>query len=64
VQSRVVKANLLAAMNNKALPDQYDGYASCPLVVGVDKLILAEFSAYTGQVSFYPNRAAACWFSC
>eukprot|EP00045_Choanoeca_perplexa_P009322 m.89182 g.89182 ORF g.89182 m.89182 type:complete len:431 (+) comp14853_c0_seq1:60-1352(+) len=48
-ESRVVKANLLAAMQNKKLPDQYDGYASCPLVVGVDKLILAEFSAYTGQ---------------
>eukprot|EP00730_Choanoeca_flexa_P014029 TRINITY_DN5980_c0_g1_i1.p1 TRINITY_DN5980_c0_g1~~TRINITY_DN5980_c0_g1_i1.p1 ORF type:complete len:431 (+),score=117.73 TRINITY_DN5980_c0_g1_i1:116-1408(+) len=48
-ESRVVKANLLAAMENKPLPTTYEGYASCPLVMGVDKLILAEFSAYTGQ---------------
>ncbi|KAJ9048140.1 hypothetical protein DSO57_1038039 [Entomophthora muscae] len=28
---------------------KYDGYTSCPLLVGNSELILAEFSGYTGQ---------------
>ncbi|PKY42265.1 FAD/NAD(P)-binding domain-containing protein [Rhizophagus irregularis] len=51
VQSGVLKKNLLDAMTGIFDPHtaaKYDGYASCPLLVGRDKLILAEFSGYTG----------------
>ncbi|CAJ0744917.1 11372_t:CDS:10 [Entrophospora sp. SA101] len=49
-QSAVVKKNLLdliAGKFNTGEASRYDGYASCPLLVGRDKLILAEFSGYT-----------------
>ncbi len=42
-QAPVLVSNLLAARNHRALPGSYDGYASCPLVTGYGKLILAEF---------------------
>ncbi|KAI9313765.1 hypothetical protein BX666DRAFT_1973330 [Dichotomocladium elegans] len=45
----VLKANLIADMQGKPAQKEYDGYASCPLVVGRKELILAEFSGYTGQ---------------
>lgn len=51
VQSGVLKKNLLDVMSGKFDPPhaaKYDGYASCPLLVGRDRLILAEFSGYTG----------------
>ncbi|EGD77928.1 flavo-binding protein [Salpingoeca rosetta] len=48
-ESGVVKQNLLAALEGKPLPAKYDGYASCPLVTGRGKLVLAEFSGFTGQ---------------
>ncbi len=47
-QAPVVVANLLAAMRGKPLGAAYDGYASCPLVTGYGKLILAEFD-YDGK---------------
>ncbi|RIA85634.1 hypothetical protein C1645_830486 [Glomus cerebriforme] len=50
-QSGVLKKNLLDSISNKFEPSnaaKYDGYASCPLLVGRNKLILAEFSGYTG----------------
>ncbi|CAG8567091.1 4624_t:CDS:10, partial [Acaulospora colombiana] len=49
-QSGVVKKNLLHAIiegPNSSDVAKYDGYASCPLVVGQDKVVLAEFSGYT-----------------
>ncbi|RIB17165.1 hypothetical protein C2G38_2017068 [Gigaspora rosea] len=49
-QSGVLKKNLLNLINgnfNPTLAEKYDGYASCPLLVGRDKLVLAEFSGYT-----------------
>jgi len=52
VQSGVLKKNLLDTMAGKFDPQvaaRYDGYASCPLLVGNNKLILAEFSGYTGK---------------
>jgi sulfide:quinone oxidoreductase len=52
VQSGVLKKNLLDAMSGKLNSSgaaKYDGYASCPLLVGRNKLILAEFSGYTGS---------------
>ncbi len=47
-QAPVCVANLLAARRGEELRSQYDGYASCPLVTGYGRLILAEFD-YSGQ---------------
>ncbi|OZJ03087.1 hypothetical protein BZG36_03901 [Bifiguratus adelaidae] len=53
VESAVVKHNLAADLAGKPLSAEqaakYDGYTSCPLIVGKNKLILAEFSGYTGK---------------
>lgn len=35
--------NLLQVMNNEMLTHHYNGYTSCPIVTGYNKLILAEF---------------------
>eukprot|EP00043_Microstomoeca_roanoka_P014600 m.144906 g.144906 ORF g.144906 m.144906 type:complete len:430 (-) comp16054_c0_seq1:3037-4326(-) len=48
-ESGVVKKNVLSKLQNQPLAANYDGYASCPLVTGRDKLVLAEFSGFTGQ---------------
>lgn len=42
-QAPVVVNNLLQAMNGEILLNHYNGYTSCPLVTGYNKLILAEF---------------------
>jgi sulfide:quinone oxidoreductase len=42
-QAPVLVANLVAHRAGAALAARYDGYASCPLVTGYGKLILAEF---------------------
>ncbi len=47
-QAPVVVANLLAAMEKKALEATYNGYTSCPVVTGYGKLVLAEFD-YNNQ---------------
>jgi sulfide:quinone oxidoreductase len=47
-QAPVLVRNLLAFMRGKPLAGSYDGYASCPLVTGYGKLILAEFD-YDGN---------------
>jgi len=51
-ESGVVKFNLIAALEGRTLAEEakYDGYTSCPLIVSRDKLVLAEFSGYTGQI--------------
>lgn len=49
-ESGVVKHNLIADLQGKKVEQAaYDGYTSCPLIVGRDELILAEFSGYTGK---------------
>lgn len=49
-ESGVLKANLIADIEGKQIKElEYDGYTSCPLIVGREQLILAEFSGYTGQ---------------
>jgi sulfide:quinone oxidoreductase len=52
-QAPALVENLLALREGRALTGHYDGYASCPLVTGYGKLILAEFD-YDGtpQESF------------
>lgn len=42
-QAPVVEKNLLAVINGNPLTAKYDGYTSCPLVTGYNKLVLAEF---------------------
>ncbi|CAI8725214.1 sulfide:quinone oxidoreductase [Brevibacillus sp. IT-7CA2] len=42
-QAPVVEKNLLALINGTPLVARYDGYTSCPLVTGYNKLVLAEF---------------------
>ncbi|KAG0044804.1 hypothetical protein BGZ83_009926 [Gryganskiella cystojenkinii] len=48
-QSAVVKNNLLGDIFGENETIKYDGYTSCPLITGSDKLILAEFSGYSGK---------------
>ncbi|KAL0139387.1 hypothetical protein V8B55DRAFT_1523496 [Mucor lusitanicus] len=49
-ESGVLKKNLIADIQGKKIEQAvYDGYTSCPLIVGRDELILAEFSGYTGK---------------
>lgn len=42
-QAPVVAENLVACMRNQAMDSTYNGYSSCPIVTGYNKLILAEF---------------------
>lgn len=42
-QAPVVVENILAYMRNQHLSNTYNGYSSCPIVTGYNKLILAEF---------------------
>jgi sulfide:quinone oxidoreductase len=48
-QSSVTVQNILHSIKGQELKATYDGYTSCPLVTGKNKLILAEFSGYTGK---------------
>lgn len=45
----VTVANLLAVLDGQEPGQKYDGYASCPLVTGYGRLILAEFG-YDGEI--------------
>jgi sulfide:quinone oxidoreductase len=52
-EAPVATNNLLSLINGKPLDYRYNGYASCPLVTGRGKLILAEFDyALTPQETF------------
>ncbi len=42
-QTPVLVSNLVTAINGQEGKAAYDGYASCPLVTGYGKLVLAEF---------------------
>ncbi|MCA9593325.1 MAG: NAD(P)/FAD-dependent oxidoreductase [Myxococcales bacterium] len=47
-QAPVLTENLLSFRSKQKLAASYDGYASCPLITGFGKLILAEFD-YDGK---------------
>ena len=47
-QAPVLVANLLAAMEGRPLTASYDGYSSCPVVTGYNRMMLAEFD-YDGE---------------
>jgi len=48
-QAPVVAKNLLALFKAEELAESYDGYASCPLVTGYGRTIMAEFG-YGGKI--------------
>ena len=48
-QAPVTTENIVAFMEGRELTGHYDGYASCPLVTGYGRLILAEFG-YDGKI--------------
>ncbi|KAJ2234932.1 hypothetical protein H4R99_002813 [Coemansia sp. RSA 1722] len=65
-QSKVLKQNLLSQIQGGNSPSvEYNGYTSCPLVTGKHKLVLAEFSGYTGTPleTFFFNQAKEHAFS-
>jgi sulfide:quinone oxidoreductase len=53
-EAPVLVANLLAARDGGPLAARYDGYASCPLVTGYGKLVLAEFDYDGTPVESFP----------
>ncbi|XP_030765724.1 sulfide:quinone oxidoreductase, mitochondrial [Sitophilus oryzae] len=53
-QTEVVFENLEAVMKGKKMPLKYDGYASCPLVTGYNKCILAEFDYDLNPLETFP----------
>ncbi len=53
-QAPVLVKNLLALMEGKKLPSVYNGYGSCPIVVGYGKLILAEFDYDNKPTETFP----------
>lgn len=48
-QAPIVAENVLAVLDGKEPPCQYDGYGSCPLTVERGKIVLAEFG-YGGKL--------------
>src|SRR5699024_11009252 len=51
--STCCRRNLLAMINDKEMKAAYDGYSSCPVVTGYNKVILAEFVyGYEAEESF------------
>lgn len=53
-QAPTLVENLLAVRRGEAPTARYDGYASCPLVTGYGKLILAEFDYDGKPVESFP----------
>lgn len=53
-QAPVVENNLLALMRDEPLTAHYNGYTSCPLVTGYNKLVLAEFDYNQNPQETYP----------
>ena len=60
-ESGVLYGNVRRLMRGKELKKSYDGYTSCPLTVGNEKLVLAEFG-YDGAIleTFPFNQAKVC----
>ncbi|KAF2711397.1 FAD/NAD(P)-binding domain-containing protein [Pleomassaria siparia CBS 279.74] len=56
-QTPVLVSNLLGSMDGKEPTQTYDGYTSCPLLTGENKVLLAEFK-YAGV----PKETFNAWF--
>lgn len=53
-QAPVVVSNLLALMHGSEMKATYNGYSSCPIITGYDKLVLAEFDYENNPVETFP----------
>jgi sulfide:quinone oxidoreductase len=53
-QAPVLVKNLFALLDGKTMTAKYNGYSSCPIVVGYGKLILAEFDYDNKPVETFP----------
>jgi sulfide:quinone oxidoreductase len=53
-QAPVLVSNLLAVMKGKSMSASYDGYSSCPIITGYDKLVLAEFDYNNTPMETFP----------
>jgi sulfide:quinone oxidoreductase len=53
-QAPVLVDNLMSAMKGKLLTATYQGYSSCPIITGYDKLVLAEFDYDNQPVETFP----------
>jgi sulfide:quinone oxidoreductase len=54
-QAPVVAENVVADIEGKSAPVQYDGYGSCPLTVERGKIVLAEFGYGGKLLPSFPN---------
>lgn len=59
-QAPVVVHNMERAIDGKELDGKYSGYASCPLIIGRGKVMLAEF-AYGGELAETFDRSTGKW---
>lgn len=53
-QAPVLVANLLATMKNEPIDSFYNGYSSCPIITGYNKLVLAEFDYNNVPTETFP----------
>lgn len=53
-QAPVLVSNLLAVMKAKSMTASYNGYSSCPIITGYNKLVLAEFDYNNTPVETFP----------
>jgi sulfide:quinone oxidoreductase len=53
-QAPVLVKNLFSLLDGKPILEKYNGYSSCPIVVGYGKLILAEFDYDNKPVETFP----------
>ncbi|XP_012258148.2 sulfide:quinone oxidoreductase, mitochondrial [Athalia rosae] len=61
-QSKVVFGNITSDLDGKQAKETYDGYASCPLVTGYGKCILAEFNYKLEPTETFPMNQANEYF--
>ncbi|MBM7648257.1 sulfide:quinone oxidoreductase [Bacillus ectoiniformans] len=57
-QAPVVAENVLALLKGEPMKAQYDGYSSCPLVTGYNRLVLAEFNYKKEPTESFPLNQA------
>ncbi|XP_015524956.1 sulfide:quinone oxidoreductase, mitochondrial [Neodiprion lecontei] len=62
-QSKVVYEHLSADLSGKVSKETYNGYASCPLVTGYGKCILAEFDYKLQPTETFPINQAKEYFA-
>lgn len=57
-QAPVIVRNLQQVMKHEMLTHHYDGYTSCPVITGYNKLILAEFDYNKKSIETMPFNQA------